>query len=253
MTQDAAEAAVRALLDARRTGRKLDSLPAGAEPADDAQAYAIQSAIVAALGQPVAGWKVNVVEGKPPGYAPMLRDDALASPARLALGARRPLGIEAEVAFVIAREVSLPVRGVIEPAMLADRLAGACAAIELVESRFADLAQQPRLAALADQMSNGAFVAGATQPDWARLDLEAVPVRLLVNGAVVADRRGGNPAVAPLLAATWLANRLAERGLPLQPGQIVTTGSYTGLTKVKAGDRILARFDGIGDAELTLD
>ena len=38
----------------------------------------------------------------------------------------------------------------------------------------------------------------------------------------------------------------------LQPGDIIATGSWVGIVPVEAGDEVLARFPGIGEAHLTL-
>jgi len=245
-------AAVEALLAARRSGVKLPALPAGAEPASEASAYAVQGAVLHRLGQPVAGWKVSAVAGQPHGYAPMPADVVLPGPARFSLGVMRPLGIEAEIAFVMARDLDVAPGSTIDAETFAAHVAGACAAIELVESRFAVPAAQPRLAAWADAMSHGAFAFGPVEPDWRGLDPATIAVRLSIDGVIVVAREGGNPAIPPLEAATWLAARLNARGLPLRAGQVVTTGSYTGLTPMRAGETAVAEFAGLGPVSLGL-
>jgi 2-keto-4-pentenoate hydratase/2-oxohepta-3-ene-1,7-dioic acid hydratase in catechol pathway len=40
--------------------------------------------------------------------------------------------------------------------------------------------------------------------------------------------------------------------MPLAAGDIVTTGTWTGLTSIAAGDEALARFEGIGESRLRL-
>jgi 2-keto-4-pentenoate hydratase len=49
----------------------------------------------------------------------------------------------------------------------------------------------------------------------------------------------------------WLANHLAERCGGLKAGQIVTTGSCTGLPFAKPGDRAIVTFEHLGTAQVT--
>jgi 2-keto-4-pentenoate hydratase len=48
-----------------------------------------------------------------------------------------------------------------------------------------------------------------------------------------------------------LANHLAERGQSLQPGQVVTTGSFTGVHFAAPGDKMTARVQGFPSLSVT--
>jgi 2-keto-4-pentenoate hydratase len=50
----------------------------------------------------------------------------------------------------------------------------------------------------------------------------------------------------------WAAKHCSARGMPLAAGDVVTTGTWTGMTPVSPGDDVVARFDGIGEARLRL-
>ena len=52
----------------------------------------------------------------------------------------------------------------------------------------------------------------------------------------------------PLLA--WLARHARERGRPLRAGDVVTTGSCTGLLFAWEGARVQAEVEGVGRVEL---
>jgi 2-keto-4-pentenoate hydratase len=157
-------------------------------------------------------------------------------------------GAEAEVAFRFRRD--LPARAA---AYTRDEVAGAvdaCAAIELISSRFQDQAARSTLEKLADCVSNGGFVHAEPIADWQQLDLARIHVSLLVNGQVQLDQRGGHPTGDPLGTVVALANML--RGGPgIRAGQFVTCGSYTGMRFLNPGDTSTVRFEGLGSAEAT--
>ena len=105
---------------------------------------------------------------------------------------------------------------------------------------------------LADCIACGALVPGAETPDWSHLDLPRLRVSLLVNGEPVVERQGGHPSDDPFGVAVALVNMMrASSGV--KAGQIVTTGSWTGLRFLKPGDRCVVRFENLGEAEVAFD
>ena len=58
---DRIAASTELLLAARSTGKTLKAFPAGTGPQDRGEAYAIQRAVVAKLGVPIAGYKISVM------------------------------------------------------------------------------------------------------------------------------------------------------------------------------------------------
>src|SRR5258708_718158 len=103
----------------------------------------------------------------------------------------------------------------------------------------------------ADLMSNGAFVAGDVRADWRAIDLAGLEARLLVDGVEIVRQVGGHATKDPLIPAIALANYLRTRG-GIAAGQVVTTGTYTGLNYAKPGSTVRAVFTGFGAAEVTL-
>jgi 2-keto-4-pentenoate hydratase len=104
------------------------------------------------------------------------------------------------------------------------------------------------LLSIADLASHGALVRGGdalAQPLAAWRPLARV--RVLINGVEVAVGSGGDVLGDPLLALTWLANVLRADGVALAPGDVVSSGTMTGLAAVTAGDSVTAEFDGVGD------
>jgi 2-keto-4-pentenoate hydratase len=247
----AGEDLARLLLEARRSGVRIASLPAALVPEDAGAAYAVQDAVARALGR-IVGWKVGAAGPEAePNCAPLFADLVAASPARFA-AARFPLGgIEGELAFRFGRD--LPARAQpYDAEEVWQAVETLHPAIELVESRLADIRAQDKLAVLADNQANGAFCHGAGVKDWRRVDFLAQPASLVIDGTEVARAIGGNAAGHPKRLLAWLANHCARGGRGLAAGDIVTTGSHTGLVFAKPGATATVRFAGIGEASLTL-
>jgi len=245
MTSEEIAASVEALVEARRTGRLIEQLPAA--PASIEDAHLIQDRVTATLGEPVGAFKINAPPDKAPTrgliHARMIRP----SPARFTQAEAPHCGVEAEVAFRFLRD--LPER---DEAYAREEVVGVMAAlpaIEIVSSRFRDPQARPPLEQLADSLINGGFVPGPETRDWSKLDVARLQVTLKVNGETVVERRGGHVADDPVGFAVALVNAMRQAG-GVKAGQIVTTGSWTGLIFLKPGDRCLARFEGLGEAEV---
>jgi 2-keto-4-pentenoate hydratase len=233
----------------------LGALPAELVPRNPEDAYAAQTSLLARLAAklgPIVGWKVGAPSPTAePAAAPLLADLVRPSPAHFGGSRLRLRGIEAEVAFRFGR--SLPCRR--EPygeAEVSAAIHSIHPAIELVETRFEAWEGPPGLAKLADLGSNGGFCFGAGSTDWRSRDLARPTVALDIDGKRVAERVGGNTAGHPMRTLVWLADHVGRIGRGLLAGDIVTTGSHTGLVFAGQGSRVVARVAELGEANLVL-
>ena len=232
-------------LTARRgTAPKLDGLPGALRPETESEAYAIQQAVIAGLGG-VAGWKVGAPNPAATHFtcAPLPSGTVLDGPVTIE-GSDR--GVEAEIAVRLGRD--LPPRET--PYTMDDiraAIASAHPAIEVLESRFVDLAAAGALSGLADSLSNHSLVLGPAIAGWEQVNLLNESVRLLVDGKEV-KHGTANPAGEMLRLVVWLANEGAHWAGGLRAGQVVTTGSWTGKDYAEPGAEIIARFAHCGDA-----
>jgi len=238
------------LVAARRTRAPIVALPQGCAPATIDAAHAVQDATVALLGDAVAGWKVALAEDGAVMRGVLLRSGVVASPARLRAADVPLLGVEAEIAFTFDR--ALPARDRDYSYAEVAAAVTAMPVIEVVDSRFTSYQETPLLHRLADFMSNGAFVQGTPRPDWREHDLAQLHVTLTVEGRSIADRVGGHPVSDPLLPAVDLVNHLRTRG-GVSAGQVMTTGSYTGLNHAARGQTAVATFEGFGSAQVSFE
>lgn len=242
----------RQLLEARTSGMAVDwrLLPID----DAAAAYAVQDACIAHLGA-VGGWKVGSKgDGSTPAASPLPVSGVLPSGAVLAGTGWRLRGLEVEMALRVGRDLAIDEMADTREALVTV-FDAVLPAIEVVETRLAPVPCENPWAGMADLQSHGALIIGqplplTTAPDLP--DLRTLVARLAVDGLEVARLTGGNPAGAGDIWAVlaWLVRHAAARGLPLRRGQIVTTGSCTGVQYALAGQEVRGEVEGLGAVEL---
>jgi len=246
MRRERAEEAAR-LLSRARGGEPVGMLPPSCRPQSDADAYQIQDAVTSELGEAIGGWKVGAASATAAAYcAPIYATMIRQSPASYNAAELRLIGIEAEIAFRLARD--LPARAATYD--LAEVTAGASLhpVIEVVDSRYADFRSLDRSSILADNFSNGGLVYGSAVPNWGSLDLSGTMITVTEDGKPFAESSGA-AARDPLAALADFANLMNGRG-GAKAATIVTTGSWTGMGFTKRGARILADFGPFGRVEV---
>jgi 2-keto-4-pentenoate hydratase len=237
------------LAGARSTRTRIAALPASATPQSVREAHAIQDEVAKRTGAVVGAYKANAPTASSEGlrgliFAPVI----FASPVVFPTAEAPQCGIEGEVAFRFRQD--MPPRAAPYSRDEVAAAVDACAAIEVVSSRYADSGTATVLDKLADNISNGGFVPGALLKDWRGLDLGQIKVKLTVNGETVVEKAGGHPIGDPLGVAVALVDMMRSAA-GVKAGQYVTTGSYTGLRYFKPGDRCHVVFEGLGEAELS--
>ncbi len=252
MLTAAQETAAQFLFAARRAGGVGPRIDECARPATVDDAIAVQRRVTELLALPVGGWKCSLPTAAraiiaAPIFAPTIHD---VSPCPMQIDGD-VARIEPEIAFVIARD--LPARAV--PYTDADvraAVGSARMALELIGPRYAEPKTVTYPELLADFIANqGLYVGPALAAPW-DADLEAFPVVVRANGAVIASAEGKHPDVHPLRPLVWLANYLARRGEHLRAGQVVTTGSYAGIIDVPVDAPLTFEYGNLGRLAVTL-
>lgn len=238
-----------ALRSAWSTG-PVAGLPDDLIPADEAEAYAVQRAMLGTA--PVAGWKVTP---KAPYTGALIPQSRLVTDGDRLPGDLPAPEVEVEVAVIFARD--LPPRA--EP-YTGDEVLAACgglrAAFEIVQSRFVNRKAMPPLANLADALANGAFGlgtgAGETAADWTGTELGGVTATLSRNGQVLEEKAGGFTTAQAVGQLVWLANHASEQGLGLKAGQALITGARIGPRLLTEGGHYTVAISGVGEASFVL-
>lgn len=153
--------------------------------------------------------------------------------------------IEAEVAFILREELKGP--GVTMSRVL-QAAEGVMPAFEIVDSRIANWKiKLPDT--VADNASSAMLVLGSFMTPLPGLDLRTIGMVFERNGQVLNTGAGAEVLGHPAAAVAWLANKLAEYGQSLCPGDIILSGALTAASVIAAGDVFSASFSTIGSVK----
>ena len=150
--------------------------------------------------------------------------------------------VEPEIAFVLKHDLDGP--GVTSADVLrATDFVLPC--FEIVDSRIKDWKIKIQ-DTVADNASCGVFVLGDRLVDPRDVDLGTCGMVLEKNGEIVATGAGAAALGHPANAVAWLANTLGARGIALEAGEVILSGSLGIMVPVQAGDNLRVTIGGIG-------
>jgi 2-keto-4-pentenoate hydratase len=253
MNQSHIEQAAALLWQTRVEQKRIEALPDHLRPRTLAEGYAIQDAMVAVAAQPVSGWKIAATSKAgqthigvtEPLAGRLFKNFILQDGARLSAAPLHMKVMEAEFAFRMARDLA-PRYAVYEQVEVCDAVAALHLAIEVPDARFERFAEIGPAQIVADDAFAAWFLLGPQVHHWRHLDLSVQQVRALRNGALAAEGIGADALGDPRIALTWLANHLAQRGIGVKEGDIVTTGTCITPAAIAPGDQMVAEFAGLG-------
>lgn len=243
------ESLARALADAWHTGRTVP-LPE-TPPASRAEAYAIQDRMADLIGGGVAGWKVGATvkavqrfeghDGPLPGriFSDRLFRSPAVVPARVLRGAK----VECEFAMRLTQSVTAR-----SGALKSEDIAGVSAfhpAIEIAASRWAPGTGNRATTTfdgIADNGTGGAAVLGDEVRDWRSLSFETMPIDARIDDSPPIQIYGGAYRRHPLDIFAETLNDLAARGVALDAGLVVLTGSLSLPTPIRSGQSLVVTF-----------
>jgi 2-keto-4-pentenoate hydratase len=217
-----------------------------------ADGYAIQAHNVArrvAAGAAVRGRKLGLTSRRTqqllgvdePTFGVLTDGMLVADGAELSLTELVAPRVEAELAFVLARDLTGP--GV-RTADALDAIGDVLPALEVVDSRVAEW--RSRIAdTVADNAGAARVVLGSPTP-VAGLDLRLLGVLLSRNGTPIDSGAGAAALGHPAACLAWLANTLAGFGEGLRRGDVVLAGALTRMVPARPGDRFSAEFAHLG-------
>jgi 2-keto-4-pentenoate hydratase len=151
--------------------------------------------------------------------------------------------VEAEVAFVLAKDVDPATEDEITIRLVRDAVSVAIPALEIVDSRiegwdirFTDT--------VADNASSGLFVIGNNGVPLDELEPKDVEMSLTINGEVRSSGNGAACLGDPLEALRWLAVQCHRFGDPLKEGHLVLSGALGPFVPFAPGDKVEASISG---------
>ncbi|MGY8635435.1 fumarylacetoacetate hydrolase family protein [Bradyrhizobium sp. 14AA] len=153
--------------------------------------------------------------------------------------------VEVELAFVLGKPLKGPGVGVFEALAACEYV---CPAIEIVDARIID----PRKIydTVSDNGAAAGLVLGGRPVRPNDVDLRWTGCILYRNAEIEETGLAAGVLGHPALAVAWLANKLGNQGITIEPGHVVLTGSFTRVAFAKPGDCFHADFGTLGGVAL---
>ncbi len=123
-------------------------------------------------------------------------------------------------------------------------------ALEIVDSRYNARGKNMLVDSIADAAMCGFVVLGGRPLSLLDVDLRRMSASLAINGDIMETGSAGAVMGNPLNAVVWLANKLHEFGVMIEPGDVILSGSFVKAIPFNAGDSIVALFDELGEVTL---
>lgn len=253
MTMPRIESAAAALRQARQNLCPIAPISATHEIEGLEAAYAIAERNVQAriaAGRRVVGKKIGLTSRAvqqqlgvdQPDFGVLLDDMEFLSGAEIPLQRLMQPKVEAEVAFVVGRDLN---RQAPTWAEFVQCIAYALPAIEIVDSAIADW-KISLVDTVADNASCGLYVLGDQPVSLGRLSLGELGMQMTQGGQVVSVGTGAACLGHPLRAAYWLAQTMVMRGQGLREGEVILSGALGPMVPVARHDAIHVQIGALG-------
>lgn len=261
-TPNESSAAAQLLWDLWQSGQVVQVLPQACRPMTSVAGYAAQAQLPAVSGRAVVGWKIAATSSNGQAHinvsgplaGRLLSGQVFSSGASVPSQHNRMRVAEPEFAFTMGQDLP-PQTSLYSQEHVMAAVATLHPAIEVPDSRLAPFTQAGEAQLLADNACARHFVLGSPAPEgWRYNDLSqhAVQAQVLKGDAIRYSRTGSGAWVLgdPRTALTWLANQLSRLGIPLQKGQVVTTGTCMVPLELEPGDSAWADFGTLGQVHM---
>lgn len=258
------DAIAREIMRQHAAGEIYRNLSGDLEPATMADAYAAQfrlhelHAAAGAGGRgPLGGRKIALASAVQqalcgvdhPIAGGIFAKEIHESPAEIALADHHGLGMEFELATVLAEDVG-PGDGPFDAASIRGKVARIHPAFEMIIDRGADYGALDARTMAADNAWCAGIVLGPAIEGWEAMDVDALPVSLHWNDEPPTTARAGD--ADPFGSLAWVAGVLTGAGQTLKAGEVVITGSVIKTRAPSRGDRLRYRVGETAEVAATI-
>ncbi|WP_227983541.1 2-keto-4-pentenoate hydratase [Nocardia spumae] len=241
--------AARRLAEAAATRRPCAPIRDLIGPDDIATAYRVQEHFNAARTG-VVGRKIGATSKAvqdqlgvdQPDFGVLFADMDYRDGAEIPMGRLLQPRAEAEVAFVLARDLA---DGELDVEQCRAAVDYAVAALEIVDSRITDW-DISFADTVADNASAGVYVLGEHRRALREFEPVDVTMTMRIDGEPVSTGTGADCLGDPLNALSWLARRAREFGDPLRAGQVILSGALGPMRPLHPGATVTATVSGLG-------
>lgn len=239
--------AAQELLNRRQPGTKAPRLDDAIRPASIDDALAIQAEM--ATMETTGGWKC---------LEPLAEDKIIVAPIFnvqkdtqvVELFEDKSVArVEPEICFVLNKDLP-PKAGGYSNDEIIDAIGSAHMALELMQSRFADDADQSFFESLADCMMNQGVYVGPEIDKAAAMETGKVKITV-TQGDEVRELDGEHPNARAIDGVLWFVNYMGERGVTIAAGAPIITGSFKGIVDMAFDVETSIAYEGLGEYAVT--
>lgn len=266
LTDAQVNATAQSLVDAEAAGEQVGLLSLQFPELSMDDAYRIQSGIMAhklASGRRIIGWKIGLTSKAMqqalnidiPDSGILFDDMAFESDSTIAAGRFIQPRIEAEIAFVMGKQIGGS--HVTREDVIA-AIDYVTPSIEILDTRIvrqdANTGQTRNVNdTISDNAANAGIVVGAAQHALDAHDLRWVGAIVSRNGEVEETGLGAGVLNDPVESVLWLIQRMTQYGQQVEPGQVILSGSFIRPLECPPGSRIDADFGNFGRVGISFD
>jgi 2-oxo-hept-3-ene-1,7-dioate hydratase len=176
-----------------------------------------------------------------PDYGHLLDDMMIADGAKVPHENYCKPRVEIELAFIMGKSLKGPGVGLPDVLRATEYVVPA---IEIVDARVLD----PRkiFDTISDNGAAAGIVIGGRPIGPMDVDLRWVSGVMYCNSEIEETGVAAGVLGHPALGVAWLANKLGQHGVALEPGHLVLAGSFTRVVFAKKGDTLHADFGALG-------
>lgn len=254
MTDEQRREAAAALVEAELTRVWMEPITLTYEGADIEDAYAIGQLVTeakVAAGRVIKGHKVGLTSkamrertgATEPDYGTLFDNWFIDEGSQVSMSTLNGPLVEIELVFVLKEELGGPAVNVVDVIRATDFV---LPAVEVVDDRYSKRGKPGVVDSIADAASCGFVMLGGNPRTLTQIDVRHVGGALYKNG--VLEESGTAAAVMgnPLNAVAWLARKLHEFGVTMQPGHTVLSGSFIRAHRIAIGDSFVADYGPLG-------
>ena len=228
---------------------------------DERTAYKVQDALLNKLipkQGPLVGYKIALTSPqiweqtglRGPAYGPIRKKRVFEHKASVRADRWARLGVELEIILTANADVPRPKDKPYDKDSIAPYVGEARAGFELIEDRGADYSRLSVPWLVMDVGWNGGSLLAKANKGWRDLDLANLNGSIAFDGKVVRSGHSGDVLGHCYNSLAWLANKLGEHGVTLEPGHIVLAGSFTRVVHARKGDTLHGDFGELGGIAL---
>ncbi|MCO5142769.1 MAG: 2-keto-4-pentenoate hydratase [Oligoflexia bacterium] len=184
----------------------------------------------------------NQLGVKEPDFGYLISDMALVSGAEISLSTLIQPKIEAEVAFVLKKDLEGHNLTIVDVMQATDFV---LPALELIDSRIIDWKIKIQ-DTIADNASSSHFILGTEPRKLTSLSLETSGMVLKLNGEVASTGTGAACLEHPAIAVAWLANTMSKLGEGLKKGEIILSGAFGPVVPLTEDSFVETEISGLG-------